>query len=304
MTLDSIIEDPITRLLDRHTDDSLLNLGKVEQVNLAHGLPAIVINHPNCTARLSLYGGHVLNWQPAGEKEVFWLSKTSSYQHGKAIRGGIPLCWPWFGPLAGSNQHGFARQILWQLDDVAVTESGVTIEISWQGQEMDELWPHQVKLKQTIFFGKTFEQSLAITNLSEHTITYTGALHSYFTVSSPDNVTVPLLDNVSFDDKLTGQRVENLTRENCRGPIDTVYYSDVAQKLVDTGFARVIEITNSNTQQWVLWNPGVETAAEMADVHTNGEQEYVCLEAANTQAQAVLAQQTVVMSQQIAIKAL
>lgn len=280
------------------------SLGQVEQLNITDGFPAIVINHPKSQAKISLYGGHVLSWKPTGEKEVFWLSDTALYQQGKAIRGGIPLCWPWFGPLEGSNQHGFARQVFWQVENIEVTDAGVTIVISWQGENMDELWPYHAKLEQTLFFGESFSQALEISNLSNEIFKYTGALHSYFKVSSPENVTVPHLDTVTFDNKLTGETVSSLERDNCVGPIDTVYYNGDSQTLIDTGWQRAIEITNRNTRQWVLWNPGVETADNMADVHPGGEKEYVCLEAANTQWQNVPKHSSVTISQNISIRAL
>ena len=268
------------------------------------GFPAIDINHPNCQARVSLYGGHVLSWQPKDQQEVFWLSHTTPYQEGSAIRGGIPLCWPWFGPLEGSGQHGFVRQVFWQCDEVNVTDQGVTLLLSWQGENMDKLWPYSVKLEQRLFFGDHFEQDLTIINDSANDFDYTGALHSYFKVSSPENVTVPTLDQAAFYDKLTDQRVAPFTRKNCIGPIDTVYDCDKPQQLIDTGWQRIIEITNQNTQQWVLWNPGVEKAQQMADVHEHGEQEYVCLEAANTQWQTVATNSSKTISQKIVIKGL
>ena len=277
-------------------------LGQVEQLNIADGFPVISINHLKCQAKVSLYGGHVLSWQPTNQKEVFWLSDTALYQEGKAIRGGIPLCWPWFGPLEGSNQHGFARQVFWQLESIQVSDAGVTVVICWQGDQMDKLWPYRARLEQTLFFGETFHQSLTITNLSDEAFQYTGALHSYFKVSSPDNVTVPLLNNVEFDDKLTGDKITSLVRKNCQGPIDTVYYNNQAQTLIDSGWQREIDIVNTNTREWVLWNPGVETAKNMVDVHQGGEQEYVCLEAANTQWQQVNPNETVTISQTITVK--
>lgn len=278
------------------------SLGTVSQQYIVDDFPVIIINHPNCQAKISLYGGHVLSWQPNNERDVFWLSRTSAYQKGKAIRGGIPLCWPWFGPKEGSTQHGFARQILWEFVSVDVNEQGVTVVISWQGNNIDKLWPHKAKLEQTLFFGQDFSQELTITNLTDSSIDYTGALHSYFSVSAPQNVTVPKLDYVAFDDKLTNQEGIPAQRSNCVGPIDTVYHTHLAQQVIDTGWQRIIEITNQNTHQWVLWNPGVEKAQAMADIHENGEQEYVCLEAANTKVQRISAHQTAKMKQHIQIK--
>lgn len=279
-------------------------LGNIQQTEIVEHFPIIDINHPDCQAKLSLYGGQVLHWQPAGQEPVFWLSNTSSYQQGKAIRGGIPICWPWFGPLEGTNQHGFARTETWQLSDLLVTEEAVVIEISWQGADMDKQWPYHAKVTQQLSFGKTFQQTFTIKNLSSESFSYTGALHSYFVVSNPENVTVPALDNVAFMDKLTGKKIDNLTRVNCIGPIDTVYDSNQPQVIIDTGLKRNIFIETEHTQHWVLWNPGKTIADTMADVHPNGEQEYVCLEAANTEAQVVAAGETVSFSQTIKVKQL
>jgi glucose-6-phosphate 1-epimerase len=278
--------------------------GIVKQYQVISGFPIIDIQHEKCQAKVSLYGGQVLSWQPTNEKPVFWLSDTALFQQGKAIRGGIPLCWPWFGPLEGTNQHGFARQALWQLDRVEINDKGVTVVLVWQSEHMDALWPHKTKVEQTLFFGSHFSQTLTMNNLSNKEIEYTGALHSYFCVSSPANVTVPTLNSSEFDDKLTGERNMPLIRGNCIGPIDTVYYNQQEQCMVDKGWQREIVIKNNNTHQWVLWNPGVETASNMPDIHQGGENEYVCLEAANTQWQTIPANARVTISQDISIRSL
>ena len=120
--------------------------GQVHQIELSKDVSALIINHSKAKARVSLYGGQVLSWQPDGEKEVFWLSKNSTFEQGKAIRGGVPLCWPWFGahPDDDKNKagnHGFARGQKWQLENVNINEQGVEISLSWQGENMNSLWP-------------------------------------------------------------------------------------------------------------------------------------------------------------------
>lgn len=278
------------------------SLGRVIETVEENGFSFITIEHKTCSGKISLYGGHVLAWQPTNEKAVIWLSKDAIYKEGKAIRGGIPLCWPWFGPLEGTNQHGFARQVTWQLNDIEISEQGVAVRISWQGQNMDVKWPHKTKLEQHLFFGKTFTQSLLMHNLTDQPIEYTGALHSYFVVSSPKNITVPDLAKSDFYDKLTDQKVPAFTRKNCIGPIDTVYYCADEQRLVDAEWQRVIKIVNKNTHEWVLWNPGKETADNMADLHSGAENEYVCLEAANTKQQQISANSTHTISQIISVE--
>jgi len=286
------------------------DFGQVQQIKLSSDLSALIIEHKDTQAKVSLYGGQVLSWQPINEKEVFWLSKNSAFEQGKAIRGGIPLCWPWFGvhPKDSENKegnHGFARCQLWKVENIDISEQGVEVSLSWQGHNMSNLWPFACKLTQVLFFGKSFNQVLTMTNLSESDAYYAGALHSYFSVSSPENVTITELTKASFDDKLTGQTcsAQPVTTPLANGvePVDRVYHSNAAMTVVDSLWQRTITLETINTKQWVFWNPGVELANNMADIHKSGEKEFVCLEAANTQMQLLAAGKSLTMSQNITV---
>lgn len=280
--------------------------GQVYQVELSTGLSAVIIEHVKAKAKVSLYGGQVLSWQPDGEKEVFWLSADSSFEQGKAIRGGIPLCWPWFGahPKDDENKagnHGFARTQLWQLANIDISDHGVEIQLSWQGDNMSDLWPFACQLKQTLFFGQSFKQSLQMTNLSISDAYYTGALHSYFSVSVPEKIKIAALEQASFDDKLSNQLCQPQSLENGVGPVDRIYHTHSDMRIVDSGFQRTIELKASNTKQWVFWNPGEKLANSMNDIHDGGEQEFVCLEAANTQRQLLAAGKSATITQEISV---
>jgi glucose-6-phosphate 1-epimerase len=280
--------------------------GQVHQKKLLQGISVLEVAHNNAKAKISLYGGQVLSWQPTGEKDVFWLSKTSDFEQGKAIRGGIPLCWPWFGshPNDVENKmgnHGFARTQQWQVDNIEISEEGIEICLYWQGVNMSDLWPFSSELKQVIFIGQSFKQVLQMTNLSDQDAYYTGALHSYFSVSSPTTIKMTALDQAPFYDKLTDQLHEPQSLESFSGPVDRIYDTNQIVKIIDAQWQRTIELNASNTNQWVFWNPGTELANAMADVHTHGEEEFVCLEAANTQMQRLAAGQTATMEQVISI---
>lgn len=280
--------------------------GQVQKVELSQDISALKIQHNSTTAMVSLYGGQVLNWQPTGEKEVFWLSKTSDFEQGKAIRGGVPLCWPWFGAHPDDidnklGNHGFARTQHWQVDNIHISEQGVEISLGWHGSNMNALWPFACELKQTLFFGLSFKQTLMMINHSTIDAYYTGALHSYFAVSSPRNVKIDALAQASFFDKLTGQSCEPQSLENAVGPVDRIYHTDKVMSLIDDGWHREITLKSTNTQQWVFWNPGTEVANTMADVNLNGEQEFVCLEAANTEMQLLPAGQSAIMEQTVSV---
>lgn len=280
--------------------------GQVNQVELAQGISALEIEHENAIAKISLYGGQVLSWQPKGSKDIFWLSKDSHFEQGKAIRGGIPICWPWFGAHPDDlenkmGNHGFARAQQWQVDNIDISEQGVEINLTWQGVNMNGLWPFACELKQVLFFGLSFKQLLQMKNVSDTDAYYAGALHSYFAVSSPSTVKITGLDQTTFNDKLTGQCCEAQLLENGEGPVDRIYNANHCVSIIDAKWQRRIELKANNTQQWVFWNPGTELAANMADIHLSGEQEFVCLEAANTQMQLLAAGNCSTMEQTISV---
>jgi glucose-6-phosphate 1-epimerase len=270
-------------------------------------LEGVNISHPHCHALVSLHGGQVLRFKPNGHKDILWLSDSSHYKSGKAIRGGIPICWPWFGVNDKQTadkkvgNHGFARQLSWHLESVDADENGVTLVLVLEGDNQHPLWPYAYHLKQTLFFGEHFKQRLTMTNLSEEDAQYSAALHSYFTVSHPKNITIDTLTGVTFNDKLSGElAVENKT-VNCVGEVDRVYHSQEKMVMTDAHWQRKVEVSSHNCQQWVLWNPGTVLANTMTDIHAEGEHEYVCLEAANANWQKLSAGETVTISQEIKV---
>ncbi|QBG37506.1 D-hexose-6-phosphate mutarotase [Litorilituus sediminis] len=282
---------------------------RITKTVLNETVELLSIEHEHCSAQVSLYAGQVLSYKPSNTQELFWLSKDSLFEPGKAIRGGIPLCWPWFGEnnkqtaQQKAGNHGFARQVTWQVSAISADETAVYLSLSFQGENQHSLWPHKCHLQQDFILGKDFKQSLIMTNLANEPVEYTGALHSYFYVSHPEHVVIERLDGVAFDDKLTGLKQSQASLPNCQGPIDRIYHSGNTMVLQDKVWQREIEI-HSNTSQWVLWNPGTETASAMTDIHAGGEHEFVCLEAANTNWQQIEAGQTAVMQQHIKVHSL
>ncbi|TPH16505.1 D-hexose-6-phosphate mutarotase [Litorilituus lipolyticus] len=285
----------------------------ISQSQLANDIDVININHKLCQAKVSLYGGQVLSFIPKNQQDLFWLSETSAYEIGKAIRGGIPLCWPWFGAndkqspesakTSPAGNHGFARQVVWQLDNVEVTSEQVVIDIVFQGEKQHSMWPNAFQLKQTLCFGSHFEQILTMHNLSAQDAEYTSALHSYFNVSSPLFISIKELEQAAFFDKLSGKNKTKQPIAHCVGPIDRVYEFSKAVKLIDSKWQRSISI-ESNASQWVLWNPGEDIANSMADIHPKGEQNFVCLEAAQTTWQNLPAGKSAKLRQKITVQPL
>ncbi|MFT5636014.1 MAG: glucose-6-phosphate 1-epimerase [Cognaticolwellia sp.] len=280
--------------------------GRIELYQLANGLQALRFDHQKGQGSVSLYGGQVLSWQPNGQQPVFWLSDTSHYSVDNVIRGGVPLCWPWFGgevklpngELSKVSNHGFARQSQWKIADTLMSASAVTITLSLNGEQCSPHWPTAFELTQTLVFDESFQQSLVMTNLSEKTVEYTGALHSYFCVGDPQQTEISALNNVLYDDKLKGSNDQKSTLKSCLGPIDRIYHSSDNMVIVDHKWQREIEVLSQGCQQWVLWNPGKD-AQVMIDLHSHGENEFVCLEAANTDWQKIASQSSVSISQTV-----
>lgn len=285
--------------------------GRVELFELAEGLQALRFAHQKGQGSVSLYGGQVLSWQPREQLPVFWLSDASYYSSGKAIRGGVPLCWPWFGgevklPNGTINKvsnHGFARQSQWKISDIKMSASATEITLSLIGEQCSTHWPAAFELSQILVFGESFQQSLTMKNLSAETVAYTGALHSYFCVGDPQKTEIPALSHVFYDDKLSGLSEQQSELKNCLGPIDRVYDSSASMMIVDHKWQRKIEVLSQGCQQWVLWNPGKD-ARTMPDLHAQGEDEFVCLEAANTGWQAIASKSSVSISQIVKLHAL
>ena len=282
--------------------------GRIELFELNEGLQAIRFTHQKGQGSVSLYGGQVLSWQPTGQQPVFWLSDDSKYSLGSAIRGGVPLCWPWFGgevqladgKMVKASNHGFARQSQWQLSDLDMSDNGVEITLSLIGEQSSPLWPAAYQLTQKLVFSDVFQQTLTMKNLSDQTVTYTGALHSYFCVGSAQKTRIPALDNLIFDDKITHDFGNKAILNDCTGPVDRIYHSTNSMTIIDPEWQREIEIVSQGCQQWVVWNPG-EGAETMSDVHAHAENEFICLEAANTHWQNIASQATVSMSQTVTL---
>ncbi len=268
----------------------------------------LTIEHPKCKAQLSLYGGQVLSWQPSNQQEIFWLSKAANFQGNKAIRGGIPLCWPWFGSLLVKDNnvgnHGFARQSLWQLEQCEANKDGVLVTLVLAGNNCHPQWRHAFHLRQSLYFSHYFSQQLIVNNLSTQAINFTGAFHNYFHVSDPNNITIDNLHLADFEDKLNQESHAKKPSDaiNFSGPIDRIYHSHKAMKIIDKDWQRSIIIETQNMHQWVLWNPGQQGAPALSDIHVRGEKEFICLEAANTKAQIVKAEGSMSMQQKITIE--
>ncbi len=259
---------------------------------LGDGLIAADITNAHGTASLSLQGGHLLGWQPASTAApVVWISPAATFAPHTAIRGGIPICWPWFGAHASESSfpaHGFARTQPWQVTGTRSLEDGSTeIALSYLPTEaMQTYWPQShasSRLDILVNVGESLKIALITRNLGEADFTLTEALHTYFHVGDVAQVQVEGLDGVHFHDKAAGW-----TQGDQTGPIgfaaevDRVYVNTPDRcTIVDPALQRRIHIHKLGSQSTVVWNPWAARAAQMGDLGQVGWKNFVCIESAN-----------------------
>ncbi|OED46087.1 hypothetical protein ACH42_04190 [Endozoicomonas sp. (ex Bugula neritina AB1)] len=148
------------------------------------GLKTLKINHPVAEAAISLHGGHLFQFKPTGQEEIIWLSEKAEFNPQKAIRGGVPICWPWFGRIA-NPAHGFARISEWSLLDHQEDDDKVIVRLSLNDSEATRaVWPHAFYAVITFTISTTLSIQLDVKNTDSHTWCCSGALHSYFNVSN------------------------------------------------------------------------------------------------------------------------
>ncbi|WP_045859065.1 D-hexose-6-phosphate mutarotase [Teredinibacter purpureus] len=265
-------------------------------------LDIIQVDNASCSAEVALFGGHVLHWQPSGHKPVLWMSDTANYDGKTALRGGIPICWPWFGPIEGKGRHGLARDRVWQLDQYKEDNGTTALTLSLTLSNHDNPWPHPNRIVMSLTFGRTLEQTLAIHNDSEAPLCFAYAFHNYFHVSDPRNIKIPSITNAIYTDQITGdQHLIDSGDKPYVGPIDRIYHNDRHTTLTDTQLERSITIEKSHSQHWVLWNPGPE-ARNTADIHPGGEHEFLCFEAASTTDIMLAPNEHIVLSQTLSVQ--
>lgn len=259
------------------------------------GLPVLRVESPAASAEIYLHGAHVTRWVPAGQAPVLWLSEASRFTSRTPIRGGVPLCFPWFGPNAGhpdAPSHGFARVSRWELVEAKDDGAFVTVTLSLSGapEAMTSVWPYRTDLLYTVVIGATLTLSLQVTNRDDEAITYEEALHTYLSVRDIRETVVAGLEGTGFIDKIAG----GVTMPGETGPVrvrtatDRVYPGTTARTVVtDPEAGREVTIGKQGSSTTVVWNPWQERAAEMSDF---GDDEWtcmVCVETCNTGTDAI-----------------
>jgi glucose-6-phosphate 1-epimerase len=259
------------------------------------GLPRFVITGRDGAAHVYLHGAHVTHFQPAGGEPVLFVSGKSLYADGKAIRGGVPGIFPWFGAKEGdpaAPAHGFARVLDWEPTDVRQESDGrviLTLELS-SSDRTRKAWPFDFRLRYTIAVGRSLKLTLEVQNLSGGEFRFEEALHTYLAVSDVRQVDIEGLGGKTYIDKVDGARRKVQPRGVIRieGETDRVYLDTTdGVAVTDPGFKRDVIVSKQGSAATVLWNPWIAKAKSMSDFGDDEWPQMLCVETANVSDNAV-----------------
>jgi len=247
--------------------------------------PILEIDHPSCRARVALQGAHVMEWAPAGADPVLYLSPAAVLQPGKAIRGGIPICWPWFGPHptdASKPAHGVARNRFWEC--TACQDDGASVELRFELKDSEatrQVWDHAFSAIVEIRLGAELALSLTTHNTGLLPFSETASLHAYLAVSTVDETELGGLNGATFVEHAGGETVPGLQTGPVRivGEVDRIYASTADLTVREDH--RTIRVHKHGSASTVVWNPGPEKAVRLGDLPVEDVHRFVCVETAN-----------------------
>lgn len=251
------------------------------------GLTRVKITDSRAEGQMYLHGAHVTSWKPAGNDELLFVSSKSCWQEGQAIRGGIPICFPWFRAKIDDPHapaHGFVRTKAWQLQSIAETEGGVAVTMFTASDDQTRRWwPAHFRLLHRVTFGSELTLELVCTNTGTTPLRFEEALHTYNRVEDVREARLQGLDGVHFLDNTDSNKEKTqLGDVPIASQTDNAYLNTQnAVDLVDPKLRRRIRLKKSNSLTTVVWNPWREAAARMPDLADREWTQFLCVEASN-----------------------
>ncbi len=262
---------------------------QVEFVEGNGGLTMVQVSTPKATALISIHAGQVLSYQPVGEEDLLFLSSKAYYQNNKAIKGGVPICWPWFGPDPegkGRPGHGFVRNRPWNVigTEVLANEAiKITLGLTDTAETRD-IWPHAFELTQEIVIDDSLNLTLATRNNDTEPFGITQGFHTYFNIGDIAQTSVLGLQDCNYIDKVnTDDEVKNQSGVVTIGAEVDRIYRTLSNTLIidDKALDRCIQIISQGSHSAVVWNPWEKIAKDMADLEDTDYFRFLCVETTN-----------------------
>lgn len=262
--------------------------GELGFAEAENDLVFITVSNKFADADICLYGAHITSFRPHRTMDILWMSPESNFEPGLPKRGGIPICFPWFGPHktdADKPQHGFARLMNWNVVETKAQPSGETI-LRLQlcsSEKTKAFWAHEFCAELEITVGKTLTVTLNVSNTSSESFEYSCALHSYFNLSAIGNLAIEGLHNTKYHNQLApGDFVQEEKMLKIQ-KAETRHYYDTESTCViyDEVFGRKIVVEKKGSKVTTVWNPWEETCSKIDDMPDDAYQTFVCLETVN-----------------------
>ncbi len=260
-------------------------------------LPCLRIQHPHASALIALQGAQLLEYIPNGQQPVIWLSETAGFKTGKSVRGGIPVCWPWFGDLARNPEpvqstmhvasaapaHGWVRNLPWLLERAYCDLAAAHLSFRFPAPlGLPVAWNTEVDLHLNMHIGDELQLVMSCINRSQQPLVLSQALHSYFAVSHIDQVSIDNLEQVNYVDTLRDwQLVSADAPVKIDQEVDRIYLNTPGTILLrDNGWQRTIAVRCEGSHSAVVWNPWIEKAKRLSDFADDAYQRMLCIESA------------------------
>lgn len=248
------------------------------------GLAKVQITSAAADGEIYLHGAHVTAWKPAHRDEVLFVSAKARWEDGRAIRGGVPICFPWFGNNAvdpTAPAHGFVRTKAWTLESIDETDAGVAVTMSTASNEQTRAaWPADFRLVYRATFGAVLQLELTLTNTGNKALRFEEALHTYYRVADISHTRLSGLDRCRYRDK-TDEGREKVQQGDVSfaGETDRVYLeTPPTVEIADMAAGRRVRIDATDAPTTVVWNPWIDKAAALADLDDHEWTGFVCVE--------------------------